>query len=94
MPLAVLSWILHFMMAMIATPLLLGHLYMALINASTRPGLEGMTSGFVEREWAKHHYGIWYRTHHASAETEPAEKKDEAKGRVILPIEVNIPSTE
>jgi formate dehydrogenase subunit gamma len=62
--LPVLSWILHFLMAVFAAPLLLGHLYMALINTSTRPGLHGMISGHVDRHWAKHHYRRWYREHH------------------------------
>jgi len=62
-PLAVLSWIMHCLMAMMATPLVLGHLYMALINKDTRPGLEGMISGHVDRHWARHHYGRWYRKH-------------------------------
>ena len=67
--LAVLSWILHCLMAMLATPLILGHLYMALINADTRVGLEGMISGHVDREWAKHHYRRWYRSHHEATDT-------------------------
>ncbi len=66
--LAVLSWIMHFLMATLATPLLVGHLFMALINPSTRPGLEGMTSGLVDRNWAKHHYRRWYREHHEASE--------------------------
>jgi formate dehydrogenase subunit gamma len=66
--LAVLSWILHFLMAMLATPLVLGHLYMALINRDTKPGLEGMISGHVDRHWAKHHYRRWYREHHEATE--------------------------
>ncbi len=65
--LAILAWILHFLMAMLATPLLLGHLYMALINRASRPGLQGMISGFVDRQWAKHHYRRWYREHHEGA---------------------------
>ena len=66
--LAVLAWILHCLMAILAAPLLLGHLYMALINRATRPGLEGMISGFVDRQWAKHHYRRWYREHHETTE--------------------------
>jgi formate dehydrogenase subunit gamma len=64
----VLSWILHFLMAMLATPLIVGHLYMALVNRSTRPGLDGMISGHVDRHWAKHHYRRWYREHHEASE--------------------------
>lgn len=70
LPLAVLSWIAHCLMALMATPLILGHLYMALINKDTRPGLEGMISGHVDRQWAKHHYRRWYRHHHEDTETE------------------------
>lgn len=73
--LAIFAWLLHFAMAMLATPLLLGHLYMALINPSTRRGLPGMISGFVDRQWAKHHYRRWYREfHEASEEHAPAER--------------------
>ena len=61
---AVLAWIMHFLMAMMASPLLFGHLYMAVINPATRIGLEGMLSGFVDRQWAKHHYRRWYREHY------------------------------
>ena len=61
---AFVSWILHVLMAFIATPLILGHLYMAMLNRSGRAGLQGMISGFVDRKWAKHHYRRWYREHH------------------------------
>ncbi len=66
--LAVLSWILHFLMATLATPLILGHIYMAVINPASRTGLQGMISGYVDRQWAKHHYRRWYREHHEAAE--------------------------
>ena len=61
---AFLSWVLHFLMAVIATPLITGHLYMAMINPESRKGLNGMISGFVDKHWAKHHYGKWYREHY------------------------------
>ena len=54
-------WLLHFALAALATPLLLGHLFMAVINPETRVGLQGMVTGFVDRQWAKHHYRHWYR---------------------------------
>ncbi len=60
---AFLSWIIHSLMAVIATPLILGHIFMATINPDTRKGLPGMVSGLVDREWAKHHYGRWYKEH-------------------------------
>jgi len=67
-PLAILSWLLHVLMAAFAVPLVSGHLYMALINPSSRVGLQGMISGWVDRQWAKHHYGRWYREHHEAGE--------------------------
>ncbi len=55
-----LSWLVHFSLAVAATPLLLGHIFMATVNPDTRPGLRGMITGFVDREWARHHYRRWY----------------------------------
>jgi formate dehydrogenase subunit gamma len=57
---AFLSWLVHISMAVAATPLLLGHLFMATVNPDTRVGLGGMISGFVDRHWARHHYRCWY----------------------------------
>ena len=57
------AWILHLGMAVMVTPLLLGHLFMATVNPASRKGLSGMISGEVDRGWAKHHYGKWYRDH-------------------------------
>ncbi len=65
---AIIAWILHCFMALLATPLILGHLYMALINPGSRTGLQGMISGYVDRQWAKHHYRRWYREHHEHTE--------------------------
>lgn len=64
---ALLSWLVHFGMALIATPLLAGHIFMATINPGTRIGLSGMISGFVDRHWARHHYTRWYREHFETA---------------------------
>ena len=60
---AFVSWLLHCYMAMLATPFILGHIFMATINPDTRVGLHGMFSGHVDRHWAKHHYPRWYREH-------------------------------
>lgn len=70
---AAFAWLLHLFMAIVATPLVLGHMYMALLSRSGRPGLQGMISGFVDRQWAKHHYRRWYREHHESTEVPPPE---------------------
>jgi formate dehydrogenase subunit gamma len=55
------SWLVHvFLAVFVATPLLLGHVFMALVNPDTRVGLSGMLSGLVDRHWARHHYRYWY----------------------------------
>ncbi len=69
-----LAWTVHVLMALIATPLIFGHMYMALVNRGGRPGLQGMISGFVDREWAEHHYGHWYREHYGAKEGPPIEE--------------------
>ena len=39
--------------------LVAGHLYMALVNPTTRTALSGMLTGKVDREWARRHYPRW-----------------------------------
>ena len=51
--------LLHDWLLYIATGLLLGHLYLALIHPATRHSLRGMTRGTVREEWAKRHYPHW-----------------------------------
>jgi len=69
---AYLSWLVHLAMAAIATPLMLGHIFMATVNPDTRVGLSGMITGFVDRRWARHHYRRWYDEHVAPAEARAA----------------------
>lgn len=57
----VAPWLVHFSLAILTLPVVFGHIFMATINPSTRKGLSGMFSGFVDREWARHHYPKWYR---------------------------------
>jgi formate dehydrogenase subunit gamma len=51
--------LLHDWLLYIATGLLLGHLYLALIHPATRHSLRGMTRGTVREDWAKRHYPDW-----------------------------------
>ena len=60
---AFLPWLAHCAMAVAGIPLVVGHIVMATINPGTRIGLSGMITGWVDREWAKHHYRRWYREH-------------------------------
>jgi formate dehydrogenase subunit gamma len=45
----------------IAIPLVIGHLYMAMLNPSTRHSLRGMVLGTVRRDWAHEHHAKWER---------------------------------
>jgi hypothetical protein len=80
-------------MATLATPLVLGHVFMATVNPDTRAGLKGMISGWVSREWARHHYRYWYDEHfghhehavHAGAGVEAAPR--------ALPVPARQPAT-
>jgi formate dehydrogenase subunit gamma len=74
---AFLSWLIHIGMAALAAPLVLGHMYMAVINRSTRAGLGGMFSGYVDREWARHHYALWYREHFGKDHRKPPQRAED-----------------
>jgi formate dehydrogenase subunit gamma len=45
----------------IAVPLVLGHLYLAVLNPTTRHSLRGMVLGTVRRDWAARHHPKWER---------------------------------
>jgi formate dehydrogenase subunit gamma len=84
------SWTVHVGLAVIATPLMLGHIYMALVNPSTRVGLSGMVSGYVDRDWASEHYHRWYRENFEK----PAVSSDTGRERAFLgrPVLLRCPS--
>jgi formate dehydrogenase subunit gamma len=43
----------------IAVPLVLGHLYLAVLHPATRHSLRGITLGTVRRDWAHRHHAKW-----------------------------------
>jgi formate dehydrogenase subunit gamma len=51
--------VLHDGLMYVALALLLGHLYLAVINPSTRHALRGITTGSVSEEWAATHHPKW-----------------------------------
>jgi formate dehydrogenase subunit gamma len=53
--------LIHDVAMYIAIPLVIGHLYLALLNPSTRHSLRGMTLGSVRRDWARRHHSKWER---------------------------------
>jgi formate dehydrogenase subunit gamma len=50
---------LHGPFAFLTTALIAGHIFMAVVNPSTRHALRGMTLGSVDRDWAAHHFPRW-----------------------------------
>ncbi len=53
----VFQW--HTRLALLFVPVLLGHVYLAVLHPSTRESLRGMTLGRVRREWARRHHPAW-----------------------------------
>ncbi len=43
----------------VSVVVVLGHLYLSLIHASTRHALRGMTLGSVREDWARAHHAKW-----------------------------------
>jgi formate dehydrogenase subunit gamma len=50
---------LHDILALATTALVAGHIYLAAIHPTTRPGLNGIFGGRVSRAWARHHHPKW-----------------------------------
>jgi formate dehydrogenase subunit gamma len=49
-----------------------GHLYLALVNRTTRASLSGMVDGTVDREWARAHHGRWVAEIEAETPDQPS----------------------
>jgi formate dehydrogenase subunit gamma len=54
--------VIHDLATWVAIPLVLGHLFLVLLNPSTRPSLRGMVRGSVRRDWARRHHPKWEET--------------------------------
>lgn len=65
---AFFPYLAHITMAVLGLPLVMGHIFMAAVNPATRVGLSGMVTGWVDREWARHHYRRWYRERFEASE--------------------------
>jgi formate dehydrogenase subunit gamma len=81
-----LPWLVHFFTAaFVATPLVLGHIFMATVNPDTRVGLSGMITGFVNRHWAEHHYRHWYDELYGQSEDveQPAAEVELRRANVV-----------
>lgn len=51
--------VLHDFLTFSASALVIGHIYLALVHASTRPAMGGMISGTVPLDWAARHHSKW-----------------------------------
>lgn len=70
--------VLHDVLTFVATLLVLGHIYLALINRSTRPAMRGMTRGTVESEWAERHHAKWKPRETSAARPQGAPSSEPA----------------
>ncbi len=60
----------HGLLTLIATALVLGHIYLAALHPTTRPGLSGIFSGRVSRTWARRHHPKWVAEQEALEEAQ------------------------
>ncbi|MGI9116215.1 MAG: cytochrome b/b6 domain-containing protein, partial [Gaiellales bacterium] len=51
----------HDLATILIVALVCGHLYLSLVHRATRASLPGMTTGRVDREWARAHHARWVR---------------------------------
>ena len=53
------AFLIHDLLVVLSLPVVVGHLYLALIHPRTRTALSGMVSGRVSEAWAKEHHAGW-----------------------------------
>jgi formate dehydrogenase subunit gamma len=75
---------LHGPFAFATTALIIGHIFMAVVNPSTRHALRGMTIGSVRRDWARHHFPRWVDELETD-ETSVSASTDPGKPRTLAP---------
>ena len=63
---------LHGPFAFLTSMLIAGHIFMAVINPSTRHALRGMILGSVDRSWAEHHFPRWVEQLDGEAAARPS----------------------
>lgn len=70
------SYPMHNIAVGLSLMVVVGHIYLSSYNPSSKASLEGMVTGEVSEDYAKHHHGIWYDEIVAedAAEAENVEK--------------------
>ena len=64
----------HDLATLALTFLVCGHLYLALFHPATQGALRGMTSGSVDRAWAREHHPKWVAEEEAATDSGAAEE--------------------
>lgn len=73
---------LHDILAVVTTALVAGHIYLAALHPTTRPGLAGIFGGRVSRAWARLHHPKWVAEEEAVSRQQSAVSHPESdKGR-------------
>ena len=55
-----MPWYVHVALFLLVTPLIAGHMYLALANRSTRTSITSVIHGRVDAAWARHHHPLEY----------------------------------
>ncbi len=83
---------LHDALMYVSVVIVIGHLYLALINRSTRHSLRGMVLGSVREDWARAHHAKWLEADapspagaHPSAGTAPGWSEGSTPGAAAGP---------
>jgi len=67
-----LPWYVHVALFLLVTPMIGGHMYLALVNRTTRKSITSVIHGRVDAAWARHHHPLEYGDAAASHEEERA----------------------
>jgi formate dehydrogenase subunit gamma len=55
------SYLVHDLATVLCGTAIFGHMYLALLHPGTKEAINGMTKGTVSEDFAKNHYGKWYK---------------------------------
>ncbi len=66
----------HTIFVCIATAVVFGHIFLAVLHPNAKGGLQGMVNGYVPESYAKEHHGAWLEEVKAENAKLPADKKE------------------
>ncbi|MBB5172834.1 formate dehydrogenase subunit gamma [Texcoconibacillus texcoconensis] len=61
-PVSVVQWsnLIHVVAFIMATTVVIGHIFLSAFHPNSKPSMEGITKGEISVDYAKHHHGEWY----------------------------------